>query len=291
MIMRILAVTFFVLVGLGSIALWSFSIVEQGKSQIIQVKIEIEGNGLNDHFITQERIDSLLRIPQGVLVGKSMNEIDMGGLNRFIGKDPAVSSCEIVLGVDGIIRAKEKERRPIFRVMNPSGNGFYVDEEGHSFSLLNYAVAQVPVFITESEVQPMEFQVTLNYYAVDVLNATLLDEMYVFGSHVHKNADLNDLIEHVTVKSYGGFEITPRMGNQIIDFGAAYNLDVKTKMLFEFYKTQANRINLEKYERINLNYNRQVVCARRGEMPIQDTTKQTTPAQSQIQQPQIQQPQ
>jgi cell division protein FtsQ len=97
---------------------------------------------------------------------------------------------------------------------------------------------------------------------------------------------LKDLIEHVTVKSYGGFEVTPRIGNQIIDFGVAYNLDVKTKMLFEFYKTQSNRINLEKYERINLNYNRQLVCVKRNESPVQDTVSAAPINQSQIQQPQ-----
>jgi cell division protein FtsQ len=285
MIMRGLAVTFFVLVGLGSIALWSISIVEQGKSQIIQVQIEIEQNGLNDRFITPERIDSLLRIPQGVLVGKAMNELDMGNLNRFIRQDAAVASCEIVLGVDGIVRAKVKERLPILRVLNPSGNGFYLDKEGNSFSLLNYAVAQVPVFLTETEVMPMEFPVKSEYYTADVLNGTYLDEMCIFGLHIHNNPDLNDLIEHVSVKSYGGFEVTPRIGNQVIDYGVAYNLDTKTKMLFEFYKTQSNRINLEKYERINLNYNRQVVCVKRGEIALPDTTKAST-IQPQVQQPQ-----
>ena len=178
-----------------------------------------------------------------------------------------------------------KERLPIFRVLNPSGNGFYVDHEGNSFSLLNYAVAQVPIFLTETEVLPMEFPVNAEYYSAEVLNGTYLDEMYIFGKHVHGNPDLQDLIEHVSVKSYGGFEVTPRIGNQVVDFGVAYNLDVKTKMLFEFYKTQSNRINIEKYERINLNYNRQVVCVKRGEIALPDTTQATT-IQPQVQQPQ-----
>ncbi|MFM7769186.1 MAG: hypothetical protein ACKO8Q_01360, partial [Bacteroidota bacterium] len=127
-IMRGLAVTFFVLVGLGSIALWSISIVAYGRSQVIQVQIEVIRPSTPEVLMTVERVDSLLRTSQGSLVGKSMNEIDIGKLTQTVKADPAVAQCEIVLGVDGVVRVKVNERQPIFRVLNPSGNGYYVDE-------------------------------------------------------------------------------------------------------------------------------------------------------------------
>jgi cell division protein FtsQ len=280
-IMRGLAVTFFVLVGLGSIALWSISIVAYGRSQVIQVQIQVIRPSTPEVLMTVERVDSLLRTSQGSLVGKSMNEIDIGKLTQTVKADPAVAQCEIVLGVDGVVRVKVNERQPIFRVLNPSGNGYYVDEGGTCFSLLNYAVAEVPVFLTETEVSSMNFPANLLYFSEEELAQTSLDEMVIFGKHVQ-------------VKSYGGFEVIPRIGNQILDFGMAFNLDLKTKMLFQFYKSQANRLDLEKYDRINLNYEKQIVCVKRGELPVTDTTNATQvvqPISPQTTQQPIQQPQ
>jgi cell division protein FtsQ len=293
-IMRGLAVTFFVLVGLGSIALWSISIVAYGRSQVIQVQIQVIRPSTPEVLMTVERVDSLLRTSQGSLVGKSMNEIDIGKLTQTVKADPAVAQCEIVLGVDGVVRVKVNERQPIFRVLNPSGNGYYVDEGGTCFSLLNYAVAEVPVFLTETEVSSMNFPANLLYFSEEELAQTSLDEMVIFGKHLSQNKELNDLVEHVQVKSYGGFEVIPRIGNQILDFGMAFNLDLKTKMLFQFYKSQANRLDLEKYDRINLNYEKQIVCVKRGELPVTDTTNATQvvqPISPQTTQQPIQQPQ
>jgi hypothetical protein len=39
---------------------------------------------------------------------------------------------------------------------------------------------------------------------------------------------------------------------------------MKTKMLFQFYRSQVYITNLEKYSRINLNFENQVICEKRG---------------------------
>jgi hypothetical protein len=39
---------------------------------------------------------------------------------------------------------------------------------------------------------------------------------------------------------------------------------MKTKMLFQFYRSQVYITDLEKYSRINLNFENQVICEKRG---------------------------
>jgi hypothetical protein len=39
---------------------------------------------------------------------------------------------------------------------------------------------------------------------------------------------------------------------------------MKTKMLFQFYRSQLYITDLEKYSRINLNFENQVICEKRG---------------------------
>jgi cell division protein FtsQ len=152
----------------------------------------------------------------------------------------------------------------MFRVLNSDGTGFYVDTLGQSFSLLDRAVAYVPIFSAEGTIASMEFPANKDYYDENALGLTYLDELVLFGNHMRKNADLKDWVEHVHLTSMGTIEVIPRIGRHVIDYGSIYNLEMKTKMLFQFYRSQLYITDLEKYSRINLNFENQIICEKRG---------------------------
>jgi hypothetical protein len=110
----------------------------------------------------------------------------------------------------------------------------------------------------------MQYPATKEYYDENTLGLTYLDELVVFGNHVRKNVDLKDWTEHVHLTATGTLEVVPRIGRHIIDYGSIYNLEMKTKMLFQFYRSQVHITDLEKYSRINLNFENQVICEKRG---------------------------
>jgi cell division protein FtsQ len=262
--MRVLVLVFFVLIGAGTVVLWAFSISKHNVQPIPELRVSIQrGQGV-DELMTKEEVDSIVHVHFGLLVGTPMNQIDVGAIQVAVARHPAVQSCNVFLGVDGIVHVDIQQRAPMFRVLNSDGTGFYVDTLGQSFSLLDRAVAYVPIFSAEGTIASMEFPANKDYYDENALGLTYLDELVLFGNHMRKNADLKDWVEHVHLTSMGTIEVIPRIGRHVIDYGSIYNLEMKTKMLFQFYRSQLYITDLEKYSRINLNFENQIICEKLG---------------------------
>jgi cell division protein FtsQ len=262
--MRVLVLVFFVSMGAGALVLWAFSISKHNGQPVPEVRVNIQRGQNVDELISKKEIDSLVHSHFGLLQGKPMNQIDVSAIQVAVNRHPAIQSCNVFLGVDGVLNIEIQQRAPMFRVMNSDGSGFYVDTLGQSFNLLDRAVAYVPIFSVEGVMGAMQYPATLAYYDENTLGLTYLDELVVFGNHMRKNADLKDWAEHVHLTAMGTLEVIPRIGRHVIDYGSIYNLEMKTKMLFQFYRSQVYITDLEKYSRINLNFENQIICEKRG---------------------------
>lgn len=262
--MRVLVLVFFVLIGAGTLVLWAFSISKHNAQPVPEVRVNIQRGQNIDELITKQEVDSIVHSHFGLLQGTPMNQIDVSAVQVAVNRHPAIQSCNVYLGVDGVLNIDIQQRAPMFRVMNSDGSGFYVDTLGQSFNLLNRAVAYVPIFSVEGVMGSMQYPAIPAYYDENTLGLTYLDELIVFGNHMRKNPELKDWAEHVHLTAMGTLEVIPRIGRHVIEYGSIYNLEMKTKMLFQFYRSQVYITDLEKYSRINLNFENQVICEKRG---------------------------
>ena len=262
--MKGLVLVFFVLMGAGTLVLWAFSISTHNAQPVPELRVSIQRGQNVDELISKQEVDSIVHSHFGLLQGTPMNQVDVGAIQIAVNRHPAIQSCNVYMGVDGILNIDIQQRAPMFRVRNSDGSGFYVDTLGQSFNLLDRAVAYVPIFSVEGVMGAMEYPATKEFYDENTLGLTYLDELIVFGNHMRKHSDLKDWTEHVHLTSMGTIEVIPRIGRHVIEYGSVYNLDMKTKMLFQFYRSQVYITDLEKYSRLNLNFENQVICEKRG---------------------------
>ena len=262
--MKGLVLVFFVLIGAGTLVLWAFSIANHNSQPVPELRVNIQRGQHVDELISKQEVDSIVHNHFGLLQGTPMSQIDVGAIQIVVNRHPAIQSCNVYMGVDGILNIDIQQRAPMFRVRNSDGSGFYVDTLGQSFNLLDRAVAYVPIFSVEGVMGAMEHPATKEYYDENTLGLTHLDELITFGNHMRKHAELKDWTEHVHLTAMGTIEVIPRIGRQVIEYGSIYNLEMKTKMLFQFYRSQVYITDLEKYSRINLNFENQVICEKRG---------------------------
>ncbi len=262
--MRALVLVFFVSMGAGTLVLWAFSISKHNTQPVPEVRVSIQRGQNVEELITKQEIDSIIHSHFGLLQGTPMNQIDVSAIQVAVNRHPAIQSCNVYLGVDGVLNLDIQQRAPMFRVMNSDGSGFYVDTLGQSFNLLDRAVAFVPIFSVEGVMGAMQYPATKEYYDENILGLTYLDELVTFGNHMRHHSELKDWTEHVHLTSMGTIEVIPRIGRHVIDYGSVYNLEMKTKMLFQFYRSQLYITDLEKYSRINLNFENQIICEKRG---------------------------
>ena len=61
----------------------------------------------------------------------------------------------------------------------------------------------------------------------------------------------------------GEFELIPRVGAQVIEFGKAVDMEEKFEKLWILYNEGFHNTGWNQYERINLKYKNQAVCTKR----------------------------
>jgi cell division protein FtsQ len=66
---------------------------------------------------------------------------------------------------------------------------------------------------------------------------------------------------HVTPKQE--IVLVPRIGNHIIEIGKADNLEKKLAKLEEFYKEGLSKVGWNKYNKINIEFDKQVICTKK----------------------------
>ena len=71
-------------------------------------------------------------------------------------------------------------------------------------------------------------------------------------------------IAQIAISPSGNFEMIPVIGNHIIEFGDGKNAESKFKRLFIFYHQVLAGAGFDKYSRINVQYEKQVIGTRRG---------------------------
>jgi cell division protein FtsQ len=69
-------------------------------------------------------------------------------------------------------------------------------------------------------------------------------------------------ISQVDITGKRTFEMIPTIGNHVIEFGDGSNCDQKFKRLFIFYKQVLSKTGMERYARINVKYDKQVIGVR-----------------------------
>jgi cell division protein FtsQ len=243
--------TAWVLSLVGIVMLMSFVETKKQTMKCSNVKILIPGA---DNFIEREEIDDILKRNQGILIGKSMEQINLDDIERNIKSNPYIASAKVFGDMNGVIHIEIEQREPILRIINAGGQDFYVDREGLKMPVSSNFTANVLVAngnITEF------FNGKL-----DTLRNPLANDLYETALFIRADTLWDAQIEQLYVSENRDIELIPRVGNQRIILGDADSLDVKMRNLREFYKQAMPTVGWDAYKTINIKYTNQVVCER-----------------------------
>ena len=90
----------------------------------------------------------------------------------------------------------------------------------------------------------------------------LLRELFILANHIDQDPFLKAWIDQIFVTRNGNFELIPKNGAHVIEFGDTTNMAGKFEKLLFFYQNGLTQVGWEKYRRINLKFNNQVVCSK-----------------------------
>ncbi|NOR28683.1 MAG: cell division protein FtsQ [Lutibacter sp.] len=218
-----------------------FSVNKNNANTVRDILIEFEeGNNL---FMNYEMVNKLLIQNGATVKNKAKSVIDLQLLEKNVLSHPMVENAAIFLTVDGLLKAKVKQRTPIARVLSNT-KSYYIDKQAKIMPLSSNHSARVLLVygaIKETDINEIHLLVTT------ILNDEFLKKQLISIQKMPNNE----------------FILTPRIGNQKIILGNTNDLNQKLKNLKSFFKKTMVDNTIDNYIAINLKYNNQVVCTKK----------------------------
>lgn len=224
-------------------------------------------NGIN--FISAEDVVAKINeLSGGQIEGKPLSAVDFRTLERELRRNPYVDHAEVYSDQQQIVHASVTQKQPLIRVINNDGVSYYISDKNERIPLSDNFTANVLLAIGTVETRE-------DLYG----DSIILDELYHFAKYVSADSFLNAMVDHVTVNVRGELDIHPKWGGHVVEFGRAdEQMAEKFDRLKIFYREGLAKMGWEKYSRVNVKYNGQVVCERRpaAALTLPDTLTSAT---------------
>lgn len=194
--------------------------------------------------LSSESIEALLKSNNLLPNGKLMNDINCSEIENFISKLSIVKECQSYKTHKGYIGIDIDCKVPIMQIFDINGRNFYIDAEGNIIEDIHNTV-YLPVASGHIEREMAK------------------NELLVIARFLQDNRFWNEQIEQIYFNSQKEIVIVPRIGNHTIEMGKIDNIEKKLEKLKTFYKKGLNTIGWNKYKKINIEFDKQVICTKR----------------------------
>jgi len=219
--------------------LFAFSSGRNKARNISDVKVEFVGD--NNLFISRERVSKLLIQNRNNAKNISKETLDLMRLETDLNSNPMIKKAQVYLSVNGGVRANVEQREPIARVH--TNTSYYIDNDGLFMPLsLNYT-ARVPL-------------------VTGYVERNNLKNLYKVAKKIKEDAFLKTNVIEINQSKEGGISLKLRTCFFTVQLGNTELLDKKINNLKAFYQKNLKDKTLNRYSKVNLQFDNQVVCTK-----------------------------
>lgn len=229
----------------------AFTERRRGDVSINDITIKIENTNEN-HFLEEADIMKLMQLNPQNLRGAEMGEVDLKVIEKKVKAEPFIQDAQLYSDLKGNVVINVELRRPIARIVRNDGSDGYIAEDGTVMPVSEKYTSRV-VLISGGYARQLLRQKNVNEtedgkQLMELLNAIREDEFW------------NAQVAQLDIDSKARITMFSQVGDERIEFGKADNLEVKFKKLMVFYKEVLPRMGWNKYSRVNLEYEGQIVA-------------------------------
>lgn len=244
------------LAGIGTIVLFGAAMQQKNHKTCAGVKVEI--SGVEDHlFIDENDVLAIINI-KSVISNQATSKIDLRAIETALETTAWVQKAELFFDNKQVLQVKIVERQPVARVFTAEGTSFYVDSNSLRLPLSEKLSARVPMFTNFPSDRPV----------LAKPDSLLLESVVALGKYIVADSFWMAQTAQIAITPQATFEIIPTLGDQIIVFGTADDYAAKFNRLYTFYKKAWVQNGINTYEKLDVQYNNQVVAVRRGTAQI-----------------------
>jgi cell division protein FtsQ len=253
-IRKMLFVALWCMIGAGMLVLLVAAIKRRNNKTCKGYRIEINSPS-NRFFI--ERKDVMKMITDSSTIkpeGKPISSFNLLAMEDKLKKNAWVKDAQIFFDNNDLLRISITEREPAARIFTIGGNSFYIDSSGAQLPLSDKQAVMLPVFTG----YPAE---KVNHSGAEV---TLLKQVKKIDAFILKDSFWSAQIAQVDITPNKTFEMIPVVGNHVIEFGDGTDCEKKFQRLFIFYKDVLSKIGFDKYAKVDVEFEGQVIGTKKG---------------------------
>lgn len=227
-------------------AVWAFS--GSDRSVICNDMQVVMKDDARIRLISAAEIAKILEAKQLNPIGQKYGNISTESIEHELLQNKMIRTAECYKTTSGKVMVEVTQRIPKFLI---AGNeSYYVDSDRKIMPVsLNYAV-YVPVVTGR------------------VLKRMATGTIFDFVNYLEKDTFWNAQIEQIYIREDLIVELIPRVGNGVIVLGRFDNYEKKLRNLHELYKQGFNVIGWNRYDKIDLQFQGQIVCTKTGTKPL-----------------------
>ena len=204
-------------------------------------KIEIQFTQFENLYVSEESVNKLLILNNIEVSSVGKETLDLNKVEALLNKHEMIENAEVFLTLDGILKTKISQRRPIGRVLG--NEAYYLDRLGKKMPLSNSYSARVPVLLNVKEKE--------------------IEEVFPLVEYINKDQFLTEHIISITGLEDGMYQLELRQTDFNIFFGKVERIEEKFNNFKAFYKKALKDDLINTYKMVDLQFGNQVVCTKK----------------------------
>ena len=228
-----------------------FSERKQGMVAVKDIIIKVE-NVNENQFLDEQDIINLMQLDQENLKGATLDRLNMKEIEKRIKTNRFVEDAELYSDLKGNLIVKAILRRPVARIVRNDGPDGYIAEDGTVMPVSDKFTTRV-VLLSGPFSRLLLQTENLNR---SIEGKQLMEMLAIIREDEFWRAQIAQL----DIDNNARVNIFPQVGGQLIEFGKPENLELKFKKLRIFYKEILPQKGWNAYERVNLEYEGQIIA-------------------------------
>jgi cell division protein FtsQ len=203
--------------------------------------VEVQFTQFENLYVTREAVNKLLVVNNITLTNLDKETLDLNRVEKLLNNHPMIENAEVFLTLDGVLKTKISQRRPIGRIVG--NETYYVDRLGAKMPLSPYYSARVPILIGVAEKD--------------------INEVYPLLNYINNDQFLTEHITSITRLNKGLYQLEVRQMDFNLFFGKTDRIENKFNNFKAFYKKAMKDELLTTYKMVDLQFGNQVVCTKK----------------------------
>jgi cell division protein FtsQ len=235
---------------LGLSFLIAFSERKRGGAVCKDIVIELDNLNEN-HFLDEADVLQLVEGSGEPIKGVGISRIKLKEIEKKLKYDKHILDAELFGDLKGNLIVNVELRRPIARIVQNDAPDAYIAEDGVVMPVSEKYTSRV-VLISGAVKQLLESE--------DLNKSEEGKQLLEMIEYINEDKFWKAQVAQLDIAKNGKISIYPQVTGQLVEFGKPESIEVKFNKLMVFYKEILPTRGWTRYERVNLEYEGQVIA-------------------------------